>query len=79
MPVIKIIGPYKFRFHSRGEATEPRHIHVWSRGREAKFWLEPEVIVAIPGRFRPHEITEIKRLVEENRQEFIDEWIKYLG
>lgn len=27
MPLIKIIGPYEFRFYSRGEMNEPAHIH----------------------------------------------------
>jgi hypothetical protein len=28
MPLIKRIGPYEFRFYSRGEAMERPHIHV---------------------------------------------------
>lgn len=76
MPLVKGIGPYEFRFYSRGEIQEPPHIHV-RRGRlEAKFWLTP-VRLANAGRFRLHELTHIARLVEENQQEFLDEWHEY--
>ncbi len=79
MPLIKRIGPYEFRFYSRGEAQEPPHIHV-KRGRlEAKFWLDPVVRLASAGRFRPHELTAIARLVEEDKQVFLDEWNEYFS
>jgi Domain of unknown function (DUF4160) len=79
MPLVKKVGQYEFRFYSRGEASEPPHIHV-KRGRlEAKFWLTPLVQVARPGRYRLHELNQIARLVEANRQEFIEVWHEYFG
>ena len=77
MPIVKRIGPYEFRFYSRGEAEEPPHIHV-RRGRlEAKFWLVPTVRLARGGRFKPHELNDLAHLVEENQQEFLNEWHEY--
>jgi hypothetical protein len=77
MPLIKTVGPYEFRFYSRGGANEPPHIHV-RRGRlEAKFWLMPVVRLARAGRYRPHELSDIARLVEANQQEFIEAWYEY--
>lgn len=77
MPLLKTIGPYEFRFYSRGEVNEPPHVHV-RRGRlEAKFWLSPTVRLARGGRFRTHELTQIARLVQENREEFLDGWKRY--
>lgn len=77
MPLVKIIGPYEFRFYSRGEANEPPHIHV-RRGRlEAKFWLTPGVRLARAGRYRIHELNDIIRLVEANQQEFLEAWDAY--
>jgi hypothetical protein len=77
MPLIKVIGPYEFRFYSRGELNEPPHIHVRSGRLEAKFWLTPMVHLARAGRFRLHELNEIAQLVEENQQEFLDAWNEY--
>lgn len=74
MPLVKIIGPYEFRFFSRGEAAEPPHIHVRRGKLLAKYWLSPAVGLARAGRFRNHELNAIRRLVVENRQEFIEAW-----
>jgi len=77
MPIVKRIGPYEFRFYSRGEAGEPPHIHV-RRGRlEAKFWLAPTVRLARGGRFKLYELNDLAHLVEENQQEFLNEWHEY--
>ncbi|MCE7983528.1 MAG: DUF4160 domain-containing protein [Caldilinea sp. CFX5] len=79
MPLVKKVGAYEFRFYSRGEATEPPHIHV-KRGRlEAKFWLTPVVMLARPGRYRRHELNQIAEIVEANCDEFIEAWHEYFG
>ncbi|NJN98612.1 MAG: DUF4160 domain-containing protein [Anaerolineales bacterium] len=79
MPLVKIIGPYEFRFYSRGEEHEPPHIHV-RRGRlEAKFWLTPVVRLARAGHYRPHELNDIYGLVEAHQQELIEAWHEYFG
>lgn len=77
MPLIKKIGAYEFRFYSRGEANEPPHIHVRQGRVEAKFWLTPTVRLARSGRFRIHELNELRRLITENQQEFLDAWHEY--
>ena len=79
MPLIKSIGPYEFRFYSRGEVDEPPHIHVRKGRLAAKFWLTPTVRLARGGRFRTHELTQILRLVQENQKEFLDGWDRYFG
>lgn len=40
MPLIKRIGPYEFRFYSRGEALEQPHMHVRRERSQAKFWID---------------------------------------
>lgn len=53
------------------------HIHV-RRGRlEAKFWLTPVVQLARGGRYRPHELSDMARLVEANQQELLEAWYEY--
>jgi hypothetical protein len=63
MPLVKIIGPYEFRFYSRGESNEPAHIHVRRGKLTAKFWLSQPIRLARAGRFREHELTAIRRMV----------------
>lgn len=77
MPLVKIIGPYEFRFYSRGEVTEPPHIHVRRGKLVAKFWLAEPIRLARAGRFREHELNDIRGMIQEHRQEFIEAWNEY--
>ena len=77
MPLVKTIGPYEFRFYSRGEASEPPYIHVRRERLEAKLWLTPVVRLARAGRYRSHELNDIARLVEKHQQEFLEAWYEY--
>lgn len=77
MPTIKRIGPYRFFFYA-GDRAEPPHVHVERENRVAKFWLNP-VRLQSSGRFRPHEIRHIQRLVEEHEKEFLEAWHEYFG
>ena len=60
------------------EGREPAHIHVAHARRYAKFWLEPVTLANVRG-FRSHEITEIRRLVFDNRQFFLEKWHEYFA
>jgi hypothetical protein len=57
--------PYQFYFKQfEPLATEPRHVHVWRDGKEAKFWLEPlELDKSRRCRFAPHELNDIVRRI----------------
>ncbi|NPA91584.1 MAG: DUF4160 domain-containing protein [Chloroflexi bacterium] len=77
MPTIKRIGAYRFFFYA-GDRSEPPHIHVERETMVAKFWLNP-VRLQSSGRFRPHEIRRIQRLVEEHEREFLEAWDEYFG
>ncbi|MEO8275145.1 MAG: DUF4160 domain-containing protein [Thermoanaerobaculia bacterium] len=66
------IGPYRFFFYGN-EGFEPLHIHVRRERMLAKFWLEPVGLAGSTG-FRPHELFEIQRLVEENGARFKEAW-----
>jgi len=79
MPLVKVIGPYHFRFYSRGEVNEPPRIHVRRDRLVAKFWLTPEVRLARPGPYRSWELNDIARLVKANRREFLEAWYEYFG
>jgi hypothetical protein len=77
VPALLRVRGYRFFFFSM-EGREPAHIHVAHAGRYAKFWLEPVTLADVRG-FRSHEITEIRRLVFENRRFFLEEWHEYFA
>ena len=78
MPLVKTIGPYEFRFHSRGEAIERPHIHVRRERKQAKFWIDFVQLVSIKG-FAGHELSRIEALVKEHQGEFLEAWHEYFG
>jgi hypothetical protein len=72
MPTVLRVKGHRFFFFSH-EADEPPHIHVAHAENYAKFWLNPVSLVWNIG-FRSHELTELRRLVEDNRRMFEEKW-----
>lgn len=72
MPVIWREKGYRFEFFA-SDSDEPPHIHVKKNGRHAKFWLDP-MTLAFNRRFRKHEMTEIRKIVEKHREAFLEAW-----
>lgn len=71
-PTVFREGGYRFYFFSR---EEPRmHVHVMCADGEAKYWLDPNVELAKNHRLTSVQLNEIKRLVEEHRDEIIRAW-----
>ena len=68
---------YRFFFFSL-EGREPPHIHVAHAGRYAKFWLDTVDLANNRG-FREHELTQIRSIVMENREFFLERWYEYFG
>ena len=77
LPTVTRIGPLRFFFFSN-EGGEPPHIHVRQERKLAKFWLDP-VALASSGRFSAQELRAIERIVEENRQRFLEAWHEFFG
>jgi hypothetical protein len=78
MPTIHRFGPYRFFFYSdenRG-TSEPPHVHVWSNGRIATFWLSP-VSLRDAGRYTPREIERVRRIVIGSRDMMLRQWREY--
>ena len=75
MPTVLLLLQYRFYFYSR-ENNEPPHIHVEWGDKLAKYWLEP-VKLASYKRFRAHELTAVRQLVEEHRDVFARAWNEY--
>ena len=77
MPTVLRIGPYRFFFYSN-ENNEPPHIHVENDEKVAKYWLESVQLASNHG-FRSHELTQVRALVLEHREKFMEAWHEYFG
>lgn len=75
MPTVLKIGPYRFYFFSREESR--MHIHVSCPDGEAKFWLEPEIELAIHYKLSKIQLKQISALVEEHYEQFRNAWTDY--
>lgn len=77
MPTILVIQGYRFFFFSL-DRVEPIHIHVEKGDYFAKYWLQPIVLARSKG-FRNHELTQIRRIIEQYQQEFIESWYEHFS
>ena len=74
-PTVFRYRSYRFYFFSR---EEPRmHVHVFSPDGEAKFWLEPEVELAVSKGLKSVELSELLRIVEERQDEIRNHWRRH--
>lgn len=74
MPVVLRVRGYKFWFYE-ADLDEPAHVHVGKDGKEAKFWLDP-IGVGRTGKFRPVELREIERILNDQRGFLLAAWKK---
>ncbi len=74
-PTIFIKKGYRFFFFSR---EEPRmHVHVHCSDGEAKYWLEPDIVLAKNYRLSRRQLKQIKQLIEEHYDELTRAWGKH--
>ena len=76
-PTILLVGKYRFFFNSREELR--RHVHVMTSDGTAKIWLEPAIVLADVYNMSSGELTEIIKIVEENRDGFIGRWNQHFS
>jgi len=55
------------------------HVHVISPEGEAKFWLEPNIELAVSKGFASAELNELQKIVEERQNEIRAHWNRYFG
>jgi len=77
MPTVLRKDGYRFFFFSL-EGFEQPHIHIEKAENYAKFWLEPVLLARNRG-FRSRHLTEIRKLVEENKVMFLEKWNEYFN
>jgi len=76
-PTILLVGKFRFFFNSREESR--RHIHVSTSDGTAKIWIEPGIALSDFYNLSSAELTEILKIVEENRNDFIEKWNRHFG
>ncbi len=46
---------------------------------EAKFWIEPQIELAMNHGFKAHQISELERVIKEHEDEIRNAWIRHFG
>jgi hypothetical protein len=77
MPTVLRSGPYRVYFYTH-EPNEPPHVHVDRDDQSAKFWLEPVALARNLG-FSARELTRLRSIIEDHREELLEEWDGYFG
>lgn len=77
MPTRLRVGAYRFFFYS-SDHIEPPHVHVRRKRFTAKLWLSPVRVEYSKG-FPRQEISRLQKLVEEHREELLEEWNEYFS
>ncbi len=76
-PTVFREGPFRFYFFSR---EEPRmHVHVQTSDGEAKFWLEPQIELALNVGLPAHLVNSALSLVNEHEHEIRSAWNAHFG
>lgn len=71
-PTVFRQGAFRFFFFSR---EEPRmHVHVTHTDGEAKFWLEPQIELAMNQGLSKKRVNEASLLVQDHYEEIIHAW-----
>ena len=53
------------------------HVHVLSPDGEAKFWLEPQIELAVSRGLKSVELPELRRVIEERQDEIRTHWHRH--
>ncbi len=80
MPSVFKHNGFRYFFYSNeGNPRESIHIHVIKGDGEAKFWLEPEVVLVRSKGFDARILRRLAKVVTERRQEIKGAWHEYYG
>jgi ribosomal protein L16/L10AE len=76
-PTIFTVKGYRFLFFSREEAR--MHVHVQSARGEAKFWMEPQVVLAKSTGLSARELRAVREIIEERSDEITRAWYRHFS
>ena len=74
MPTLFTLFGLRFMFYS--DDHEPVHVHICNAGREAKYNVQPMMMVYNHG-FKKHELSLIESILEENTDVILDRWQEF--
>lgn len=77
MPTLLILFGLRFYFYTREH--EPIHVHVKSSEGIAKFIIENEVVLVDNKGVKAKDIKLAESILEENKENFQEEWKKIFG
>jgi len=63
-----------YRFHFFSMEEERMHVHVSTPGGKAKFWMEPDISLALSNGVPTHELTKMEKIVKEHKDEIERAW-----
>lgn len=63
-----------YRFHFFSLEEKRMHVHVVSAEGSAKFWLEPDVELAMFNGLSKKDLNEIENIVKERNDEIAEAW-----
>lgn len=55
------------------------HVHVISPDGEAKYWIEPQIALAVNKGLGATELNELQKIVEERQNEIREHWRRHFG
>jgi hypothetical protein len=76
-PTIVRDGPFRLFFFSREESRI--HVHVAHADGEAKFWLTPDVHLAVNIGLSSAQVRQAQAVVSAHLQEIQDAWHRHFG
>ena len=76
-PTVFREGPFRFFFFSREESR--MHVHVTHADGEAKFWIEPEIAIALNRGLSVKQVNDALALVRIHREEIVHAWHIHFG
>ena len=55
------------------------HVHVSHTDGEAKFWIEPSIVLALGSGLSPAQLREAQGIVQEHEEEIRNAWFMHFG
>jgi len=77
MPTVLPSKGFRFFFYTNEHL--PIHVHIERENKTAKFNLEPVLELVYSRRFKASEISEMRKLVEKNKELLINKWNEYFS
>lgn len=77
--VFRLAGARFFFYSNEGDPREGLHVHVERGGASAKIWVQPKVAVAESFGFDRRELSELRRIVDDNRDLIERAWHEHFG